>query len=158
MDESCAYEAIIKLLDEDGAEYRTFEHEAVRTSEQAAAVRGTPLQRGAKALLLECGDSLILAVLSASARVDYKTLKKTLGVKRLQMAAAEKVLAATGCQPGGVPPFGGLFDLRTIVDPLLLENEWIDFNAGERTRSVEMRSADYLRLSGAEIIPFAKTG
>jgi len=151
---SC-YQAIIKLLEEGGAEYRTFAHEPVRTSEQAAAVRGTPLRQGAKALVLDCGETLVVAVISAASKVDFRALKRALGSKRVQMASPEKVLAATGCEPGGVPPFGGLFGLRTIVDPSLMENEWIDFNAGERTRSVEMRAADYLRLSGAEVIAFA---
>ncbi len=151
-----AYETIIQLLETDGVDYQACEHEPVRTSEQAARVRGTALERGAKALVLECGDDLVLAVISAASKVDFKALKRTLGVRRVQMAPAEKVIATTGCEPGGVPPFGHLFGLRVIVDPSLLVNEWIDFNAGERTRSVEMRSADWLRLSGAQILPFAQ--
>ena len=127
----------------------------MRTSEEAAAVRGTPLERGAKALVLEYGEGLVLAVISAASKVDFKALKRALGVKRVQMAAPETVRAVTGCEPGGVPPFGNLFGLRTVVDPSLLENEWIDFNAGERTRSVEVRAAEYLRISGAEIVSFA---
>lgn len=150
------FDRIIGLLEAGGAEFRTFEHEPVRTSEQAAAVRGTPLARGAKALLLECGEGLVLAVISAAGQVDFGALKRAFGTKRVQMASAEKVREATGCEPGGVPPFGNLLGLRVIVDPSLLAQEWIDFNAGERTRSVEMRSADFLRLSGAEVVPFAK--
>jgi len=150
------YRAIIGLLEQGGVEYRAMEHEPVRTSEQAAAVRGTALERGAKALVLECGDELVLAVISAASKVDFRALKKALGQKRVQMAPPEKVIAATGCEPGGVPPFGNLFDLRVLVDPTLLENEWIDFNAGERTKSVEMRADDFVKLSGAEVLPFAK--
>jgi len=150
------YERIIDLLDNSGAEYRTFEHEPVRTSEQAAQVRGTSLAQGAKALVLECGDGLVMAVISASKRVDFKRIKAALGEKRVQMASADRVLEATGAEPGGVPPFGNLFNLRVILDPALLEHEWIDFNAGERTRSIEMRAEDYLRLSGAEVIEFSK--
>ena len=150
------YEQIISLLEQSGVEFHCFEHEPVRTSEQAAAVRGTALERGAKALVLEAGDALILAVISAASKVDFKRLKTALGTKRVQMASPEKVSEATGCEPGGVPPFGNLFSLRVILDPSLLQHEWIDFNAGERTRSVEMRADDYVRLAGAEIVEFAK--
>jgi Ala-tRNA(Pro) deacylase len=151
-----AYEAIVQRLHEAGVDHRTFEHEAVRTSEEAAAVRGTPLEQGAKALVLECGEGLILAVLSAAGKVDFKALKEAFDTRRVQMAPAERVREVTGCEPGGVPPFGDLFGLPTVVDPSLLENEWIDFNAGERTRSVEMRALDYVRLSGAQVLSFCK--
>ena len=47
------YEAIIRLLDKAHIAYEKFEHEPVFTSEQAAAVRGTSLSQGAKALLFK---------------------------------------------------------------------------------------------------------
>lgn len=151
-----AYRSITDFLDRSDVPYTAMEHEPVRTSEQAAEVRGTPLERGAKALVLECGDGLVLAVLSASLKVDYKALKAALGEKRVQMAPPERVLAATGCEPGGVPPFGNLFGLEVVVDPSILQQEWIDFNAGDRSRSVEMRSEDYARLVKPRVIQFAK--
>ncbi len=150
------FDQIINLLDAEGVEYRALEHEPVRTSEQAAEVRGTPLERGAKALVLDTGQGYVMAVISAARKVDFKALKQFLGTKRVQMARPEQVLEATGCEPGGVPPFGNLFGLRVLVDPSIAEQELIDFNAGERTRSIEMRADDYLRLVRAEIVPFAK--
>jgi Ala-tRNA(Pro) deacylase len=149
------YQSIIDLLESRGVPYTAMQHEPVRTSEQAAQVRGTPLERGAKALVLECGDDLVLAVISASLRVDYKALKAGLGEKRVQMASAQRVLEATGCEPGGVPPFGNLLGLPVIVDPSILEQEWIDFNAGDRSRSVEMRSEDFVRIVAPRVIAFA---
>ena len=151
------YAQIVAMLDDAGVDYRSFEHQPVRTSEEAAAVRGTPLARGAKALVLECDGGLVLAVLSAADKVDFRALKQHLGTRRIQMAAADAVRARTGCEPGGVPPFGHLFGLPVVVDPDLLDHERVDFNAGERTRSVEMRAQDWLSLSGASVVPFAKT-
>jgi Ala-tRNA(Pro) deacylase len=149
------FERIVAQLREHGAEHRTFEHEPVRTSEEAARVRGTPLGQGAKAMVLEAGDELVLVVLSASRKVDFKKLKAHLGTRRVQMASAERVREATGCEPGGVPPFGSLFGLRVLLDPSLLQYERIDFNAGERTRSVEMRSGDFVAIERPEIVEFA---
>jgi Ala-tRNA(Pro) deacylase len=150
-----AHDAVIALLESRGVAFRRFEHEPVRTSEEAAQVRGTPLEQGAKALVLETDRGLIVAVLSAARRVDYRALKRHLGSKRVQMAPAEAVREATGCEPGGVPPFGSIFGLPTLVDPCLLELQHMDFNAGDRARSVEMRTADYLAVSGAEVVSFA---
>ena len=149
------FERIVAQLRQHEAEHRTFEHEPVRTSEEAARVRGTPLGQGAKAMVLEAGDELVLVVLSASRKVDFRKLKAHLGARRVQMASAERVREATGCEPGGVPPFGSLFGLRVLLDPSLLEHERIDFNAGERTRSVEMRSKDFVAIERPEVVEFA---
>lgn len=149
------FSQIIGPLNSSGVQFRTFEHPPVRTSEEAAAARGMPLERGAKALVLECGEDLIMVVISAAAKVSFRSLKQALNSRRMQMASPQRVLAATGCEPGGVPPFGHLFGLPVYVDPSLLEQECIDFNAGDRSRSVEMRSADWLRLSGARVLAFA---
>jgi Ala-tRNA(Pro) deacylase len=50
-------------------------------------------------------------------------------------------------EPGGVPPFGNLFDLGVIADQELFGNEKIVFNAGDRRFSVAMKSEDYRQLA-----------
>ena len=137
------FDQILSLLEQHGAEHRTFEHEPVRTSEEAARVRGTPLERGAKAIVLKTD------------KVKSSVLRRHLGVKRMSFASADDVRAVTGCEPGGVPPFGNLFGLRVVMDSRLAEQEWIDFNAGERTRSVEMQCADFIAIVKPEITSFA---
>ena len=58
----------------------------------------------------------------------------------------------TGCVPGAVPPFGSLWGVRTLVDgSLLQQGPGINFNAGLRTRSVAMRTDDYVRVEGATL-------
>jgi hypothetical protein len=57
-----------------------------------------------------------------------------------------------GILPGGVPPFGNLFNLPVIADPALFENEKIIFNAGDRRFSVAMRAADYKRIVKPEVV------
>ncbi len=64
------------------------------------------------------------------------------------MASAEEVRGVTGCVPGAVPPFGSLWAARgvavTVVDESLREQgPTVNFNAGLRTHSVGMATADY---------------
>ena len=146
------FERITELLEGNAAGFRVMEHEPVRTSEQAARVRGTPLEQGAKALVLKAGDEFVMVVISAAVKVDFGKLRAYLGGGKVRFATPEEVAERTGCQPGGVPPFGNLFGLRVIVDPTLTEHERIDFNAGERTKSVDMRTEDYLRIVSPEIV------
>jgi len=150
------YDRIIELLRSAGVDFRVIEHEPVRTSEEAAHVRGTPLEQGAKALVLRAGDSFVMAVISAARRIDFQKLKHLLGTPKPSFASPHEVDEQTGCPPGGVPPFGNLFGLRVVMDPTLAELERIDFNAGERARSIEMSSADYIRIVRPEIADIAK--
>jgi prolyl-tRNA editing enzyme YbaK/EbsC (Cys-tRNA(Pro) deacylase) len=54
-----------RWLREAGVEFEICEHAPVRTSEEAARVRGTPLEAGAKALLVRADTRFVHCVLPA---------------------------------------------------------------------------------------------
>jgi len=149
---------ILSLL--QGRWSESFEHEAVRTSEEAAKIRdGYTLQQGAKAILVRIktpeGKKFAMLVMPADRKFDSAKAKQVLASKDMRFATEEEVEEITGgIRPGGVPPFGNLFGLRVVADPSLFENEKIVFNAG-RTASIAMLSADYrelVRPTVAEIV------
>jgi Ala-tRNA(Pro) deacylase len=140
------FERLEAWLRRQGAAFSVLRHEPVFTSEQAAAVRGTPLASGAKALILKAGDGFVLAVLPADRRLEGKKARETLGVKGLRFASREEVEQLTGLQPGSIPPFGSLFGLKTYCDPALGENASINFNAGDHSVSVQMPYAEFVRI------------
>ncbi len=137
---------LIALLTAEGASFEVFHHEPVRTSAEAAKVRGTTMEQGAKALVFQADDRMLLLVLPANLRVDTRGVKRALGVKNLRMIDAGDLLQRFGLEVGAVPPFGHLFGLATFVDERLLEQARIAFNAGSRTTSVILATADYMRL------------
>ena len=146
-------EKIKELLKEKGIEYKTFEHEAVRTSEEANSIRpGYSLAQGAKALIVRLRkkneeDRFVMLVLPGDKKFDSKKVKKLFGVSDVTFAKEDQVMELTGgVKPGGVPPFGNLFDLEVIMDPSLEENEEIIFNAGDRSVSIAMKYEDYLKV------------
>jgi Ala-tRNA(Pro) deacylase len=126
--------------------FTVLRHEPVFTSEQAAAVRGTPLASGAKALLVKAGDAFRLLVLPADRKLDNRKARTALGVKALRFATREEVAHWTGLEPGAIPPFGSVFGLPTACDPKLAENAAINFNAGDHAISVSMSYADYVAV------------
>ena len=155
-------EIITNTLIESGSWFETFEHEPVRTSEQAAETRpGYLLQQGAKAIIVRVKMSkndkvFVMLVLPAHLRFDNKKVKDYYGSKDVRFATEQEVLDLTGgVQVGAVPPFGNLFDLEVLVDPQLLENEKIVFNAGDRRFSIAMRSEDYEGLVNPRILDIA---
>lgn len=144
---------ITEVLSQNGCWFETFQHEAVRTSEQAAKTRpGYSLHQGAKALIVrvkgtESKKWFAMLVFPADLRFDKEKVKAFWGAKDIRFATDQEVSSLTGgVQAGGVPPFGNLFNLEVIADPKLFENERIVFNAGDQRFSVAMLSEDLLRL------------
>ena len=134
-------------------------HAPVRTSEEAALIRGVSLDGGAKAMLFKDSKSglFYLAVMSATKRVSWKILKNYLKVKKLELANEGEVKKITKCLPGAVPPFGSFFGVKTLLDPSLIkQGDTINFNAGLRTHSLNLKVDDYLKVEKPEILEFAE--
>ena len=152
---------ITDLLGASGCWYETFHHPPVRTSEEAAATRpGYSLHHGAKAIVLRVKRSkkdkfFVMLVFPADRKFDSKVVKEFFGARDIRFASEDEVHALTGgVQPGGVPPFGNLFDLPVYVPPELFALDRIVFNAGDRRFSLAMTSADYRRLVQPTVFSF----
>ncbi|HKZ34552.1 MAG TPA: YbaK/EbsC family protein [Patescibacteria group bacterium] len=148
------------LLDSHHMWYEYFEHEPVRTSEEAASVRPEyTLNQGAKALILrltskQMEKSYVMLVFPADKKFHNKKVKKLLQTASLTFASEEEVLSLTeGIELGGVPPFGNLFHVPVIADPSLFNNTRIIFNAGDRRVSIAMNTSDYKILVNPTIVP-----
>jgi Ala-tRNA(Pro) deacylase len=148
-------ERLEQWLRESGVAFEIFEHAPVRTSEEAARVRGTPLEQGAKALVVRAEDRFVHCVLPAHLRADNAALRAIVGTRKLRFATRDELLELTGCEPGAVPPFGHLFGLPVLVDETLCANERVAFNAGSNSVSIAMRADDLVRVSGATVCRFA---
>jgi Ala-tRNA(Pro) deacylase len=152
MSEHPIAQRITGLLDQHKCWYETFEHEQVRTSEEAAKLRPNyTLEQGAKAILLRVkvpsvGKKFVMLVLPGSQKFDSAKVKPLLHSNDIRFATEEEVDIITGgVKPGGVPPFGNLFDIEVVCDKKLFESEKIIFNAG-RNYSIGMKSEDYKML------------
>src|SRR5262245_59775587 len=143
---SSVFERLQDWLQQQGVTLTVLRHEPVFTSEQAAAVRGTSLASGAKALVLKAGDTFQMVVLQADRKLDSKKARETFGVKSVRFASKDEIERLTGLQPGSIPPFGSLFGMKTYCDPALGENASINFNAGDHAISVQMPYREYVRV------------
>lgn len=149
---------LLDLLRSRDVPHRSLSHPAVRTSEEASRVRGTPLEAGAKALVCRADDRIVLIVVPADARLDNRAFKQQTGVKNVRMVVAAEIEALVGAPVGAVPPFGSLFGLATYADREVVGREEIAFNAGARDFSVVMGGPDFARLEAPILSEFAKRG
>lgn len=131
-------ENVLSVLENEGVEYDRSRHEPVYTSEEAAEVRGVPLDTGVKAMVLENQScELVLGLVPADQRVDLDKVEEAEG-SEVALADPEKVLKVTGSEIGSVPPFGHDKPLKTYLDPEILEKNRVNFNAGKHEVSLDM--------------------
>lgn len=64
--------------------FELLEHAPAHTSEEAARVRGTRLEEGAKALVVRAEDRHVHVVLPAHRRADNAALRAILGTRKLR--------------------------------------------------------------------------
>ena len=131
--------------------FRELHHQPTRTSAEAAAVRGEPLEFGGKSLLLKVGEQFRLFVLPADRQLNSRAIRDHLGARKLRFASAEELRQMTGLVPGSVPPFGRpILDFDLYVDIGIDEHPRIAFNAGSLVDSIIMPVADYLRVANPQ--------
>ncbi len=150
------FEQICSYLDSEKVEYKKFEHKPVFTSEEAATIRGTSLESGAKALVCLADRKPVMIVISAANKLDIKAFKQIYGFKDVAMADKDTLFKVTGLQPGAVPPFGSLFEIPTYMDEGLSRLETINFNAGSNTQSIQIKSKDYIEVEKPDVSNFVK--
>lgn len=149
--------AIRAHLSKCGVPFEEVEHASVRTAAEAAAVRGWPLERGAKALVFKVDGRFGVFVMSGDRSLASRLVRRHLGASRTRFATREELARLTGVEPGAVPPFGRpIFDLPLYADPSVLEQEEIGFTAGVRTRSILIASADWRRAAEPELFRFTR--
>lgn len=144
--------AIRDFLEENDIDHEYEEHTPVRTSEEASKVRGTKIEEGAKALVLVGKNSgkNYMIVLPAHLKADFTKVKMILGEK-CELEKPELILERFGIKVGGVPPFGNLLGLETLVDKKLDRPGKVSFNCGLKTASIEMQARDLIKALKAKL-------
>jgi Ala-tRNA(Pro) deacylase len=138
---------ITEKLKNSKAEFKLVEHEEVRTSQEAADVRGTKLSDGAKAMILsskEYEGKMIMLVVPADKNIDLEKVKDAFG-EEFEFALKEKVEELTGLKIGAIPPFGRMFGLELYFDKTMYKKEDSAFNCGLRTNSIIMKASDLIK-------------
>ena len=148
--------AIRKLLDDNKIVYKCWTHPECSTSEEGAAIRGTEVMSGAKALIFRSEGNFAMLVIAGDKKADMKMLKFTLRAKSLSLATPEEALQVTHCTIGSIPPFGNLFQIPVYVDKSLFRNERINFNAGRHDTSIQMNIEDWEKVVKPKIISVAQ--
>lgn len=152
MEQQDTYTQLIALLDSHKAHYRLIDHEPEGRTEVVSPMRGNSLSQAAKCIVLmvKIGKKVtkyILAVVPGDARVDLNAIKALLGGTYVAFASPDIAERLAGSVTGTVLPFSFNAQLELVVDPSLLENEEIYFNAARLDRSLALKTSDYFEIA-----------
>ncbi len=143
-----AYTQLIELLDRHGAHYRLIDHAPEGRTELVSPMRGNALSQAAKCIVLmvKVGKKVtkyVLGVVPGDARIDLPAVRALLNGTYIAFASADIAERMAGSAAGTILPFSFDPQLELIVDPRLLENDEIYFNAARLDRSMALRTSDY---------------
>jgi len=155
------HQQLTNLLKEFDTPYTSIEHASTMTCAASAAARGEDKKIGGKTLLLKDKLDFRLFVMSAALNFDSQKARQILKSHKLRFATKEELLKHTGAISGALPPFGRpLQNFDLYIDPSVLDNDKIAFNAGLLTCSFIMNTQDWYKLvkDHAQLASFTKKG
>lgn len=143
-------------LDQNDIKYISIKHSISYTAQEIAASAHIKGKELAKTVLIKADGKMVMAVLPASYRIDFETLKFALNAERVRLAnELEFKDKFPECEVGAMPPFGNLYDMEVYVAESLTEDEDIAFNSGTHTELIQMMYCDWEKLVMPKVLRFS---
>jgi Ala-tRNA(Pro) deacylase len=136
-----------RFLDENHVRYVSIRHSPAYTAQEIAASAHIPGREVAKTVMVKIDGDMAMAVLPATTMLDLDRLKRAAGARKVALATERDFKDRfPDCEPGGMPPFGNLYDMKVFCDALLADDDQIAFNAGSHAELIQLAYADFERL------------
>lgn len=161
MTDQSTYERLIALLDEHNAEYRIIDHPEEGQTDRVSEMRGNNVGAAAKCIMIMVKVSRkekvhVLAVVPGDKRVNLGKIKELYKGRYAGFLDQEIAEEVTGCVAGTILPLSFNENITLIVDPELLNNKELFFNAARLDRSLALNTDDYQRIVQPRLEPIAE--
>lgn len=145
-----------EFLDKSGVKYEFTQHPPAFTAQSMAAAEHEPGKFVAKPVIVKADGKYVMCVLAACYKIDLASLKKQLKAKKLELAQENEIgKLFEDCELGAQPPFGNLYDMPTVMDKSLEDDDHIMFQCGTHDKAVKISMADYRKLVVPEVLEFS---
>lgn len=142
-----------EYLDDNRVRYVAIKHSPAFTAQELAAAAHIPGKDVAKTVVVKLDGIMAMVVLPAPEMVRMNHLRAETGADRVELASeAEFKGRFPDCEVGAMPPFGNIYEMRTLVEESLTQDDEIAFNAGTHTELIRMSYADFERLVQPEVL------
>jgi len=112
------------------------------SAERAAQLLGVRLGEIVKSMVFMVDGVPELVLVPGDARVAAQSLAGATGARKVALARAQEVLAATGYRVGAVPPCGLASALPVVADPRVFDPPVVYCGGGAAATMLKIRSAD----------------
>jgi Ala-tRNA(Pro) deacylase len=131
-----------RFLNERNVSYTVLPHFWSQSAAQRAkAVHALP-QQVAKTVMLHANHSYynLGAIAPADARIALKKVGRKIGGTEIRLATEQDVAApCRDCEPGVLPPFGSEYEMLTLVDKSLSDQEHIVIGRNARSEALQLQ-------------------
>jgi Ala-tRNA(Pro) deacylase len=101
----------------------------------------------AKPVIVKHDGGFTMCVLPAPKHLDLKRVAEALQKDDVSLASEEEMAELfDDCELGAEPPVGPLFEMPTVMDQLLKDDEHLLIQAGSHTESIKIRREDWEKI------------
>ena len=101
---------------------------------------------------------LVVAILPVNSMLSMKSIAKTCGARKAEMADKTEVQRSTGYVLGGVSPLGQKKALKTVIDASAQQLSSIYISGGRRGLEIELNAVDLQNLTKASFAAISQIG
>ena len=145
------------FLDQLGINYKISHHPTAYTAQDLASVEHVPGKKVIKPVVVQADGEFVMCALPASYKIDIEELKEQLEAEDVCLASEQQLADLfPECELGAEPPIGRMFNMQTLMDESVMNDDQVIFQAGTHDDAVTMTLADYRRAAMPEVAHFGR--
>jgi Ala-tRNA(Pro) deacylase len=139
---------VAEFLKREKVDFKLLAHRDTYDAQRMAQSLHISGRHVAKTVMLRVnrGESFVVALLPANRAVDFELASQLLGGHVELASEREMAENCPDCEVGVLPPFGSQYDMRTIVDRCLTEDDEIVFEGNTHHEAFRMLFDDFRRI------------
>jgi Cys-tRNA(Pro)/Cys-tRNA(Cys) deacylase len=147
--------SVTDLLDSLGVAYAVKTHEQpALTAETAAAERRVRVSQIVKCMVGRTNsEQLVVMLIPGDRKLKSSRARKHVRAASLDLVPPNLLESELGLIVGAISPTQLLGQARILMDPLVLDEEFVDISSADPMAGVELRSLDLQSVLGAELVP-----
>jgi len=144
------------FLQDRGIGYEKHTHTTTYTAQGLAHAEHVSGYMVAKPVIVKGAAGFAMCVLPAPKQLDLRLAAEALNEKQVRLATeADMAELFPDCELGAEPPLGAMFDMKTIMDSRLQEDEFLIMQAGTHSEAIKMRREDWQKVCKPQVAPIA---